>query len=337
MEKLPSVRDVAAAAGVSIATVSRALNRTGYVSEEVRERVQRAVRETGYTPNFNAKHLRTGRSKAIGLLVSNMANPFLAAFFAAAERHLHAAGFSLLVASTYDDPLREQELLTLYESRQLEGLIAYTAREGVARARDPYAHFALPLVVMDRDIEYDCDTVLLDHRTGVRQAVDYLCALGHRRIALFGPHEGVRSGREKLLGWQDALLQRGIVPDRQLTCLLKSAVESPTDQMAEMLRLPDPPTALVALGTHILSGALRAVRRAGLRIPSDFSVIGIGTEEVFALAELPLTTLRFNFEQMSRNATQLILERVGGHRGPGRCITLPLDLVLGESCAPPPA
>ncbi|MNW00489.1 hypothetical protein D3C71_1959880 [compost metagenome] len=74
-----------------------------------------------------------------------------------------------------------------------------------------------------------------------------------------------------------------------------------------------------------------------MRIPSDFSVIGIGTEEVFALAELPLTTLRFNFEQMSRNATQLILERVGGHRGPGRCITLPLDLVLGESCAPPPA
>lgn len=338
MIKPPSVRDVAAAAGVSIASVSRALNRSGPVSKPMRERIEQAVCDTGYTPNFSAKHLRIGRSKTIGLMVSNIANPFMASIFAATERHLHRLGFSVLAASTYNDPQREQELLTLYENRRLEGLIAYPSREGVPRTQNPFAHFPLPLVVMDREIDYDCDTVFIDHRSGVRQAVDYLYTLGHRRIALLGPNETIRPGREKLLGWQDAFVQRGIDPDPRLACMLKSAIDPPETQMAEMLRLPDPPTALVALGTHILSGALRVVRKAGLRIPSEFSVIGIGTSEVFAMAETPLTMLRFNLDEIARLATTLMLERIDGYRGEKRCITLPLELVLGESCtAPPPS
>lgn len=335
MSKPPSVRDVAAAAGVSIASVSRVLNRSGYVSAQARERVERAVRDTGYAPNFSAKHLRTGRSKAVGLMVSNMANPFLATFFAATERHLQAAGFSLLVSSTYDDPNREQELLTLFESRRLEGVIAFPALERVPRARNPFARCKLPLVVVDREIDCDGDAVFQDHRAGVRQAVDYLCALGHRRIALFGPSLDIRPGREKLLGYQDALAQRGIAQDDRLVCMLKSAVDSPEAQMDKMLRLESPPTALVALGTRILSGALRAARRAGRRIPGDLSVIGIGTENAFALADPPLTTLRFNIDQAAHVAAHLMLDRLGGTQVPRRSVTVPLDLVLGESCAAP--
>src|SRR5690349_19823329 len=285
MSREISVRDVAVAAGVSIATVSRVLNRSGYASDEVRERVERAVQTTGYAPNFSAKHLRTGRSKAMGLLVSNMANPFLASFFAAAERHLHSSGFSLLVSSTYDDPSREEELLTLFESRRLEGVIAFPASERVPRARNPYARTKLPLVVVDREIDFDGDVVYQDHRTGVRQAVEYLCALGHRRIALFGPSAEIRAGREKLYGYEDALKQRGIELDDRLVCMMKSAVDSPEEQMQRMLSLNTPPTAIVALGTRILSGALRTARRSGRRIPDDLSVIAIGTENAFALAD----------------------------------------------------
>ena len=335
MSKPPSVRDVAAAAGVSIASVSRVLNRSGYVSEQARSRVEQAVRDTGYAPNFSAKHLRTGRSKAVGLMVSNMANPFLATFFAATERCLQDAGFSLLVSSTYDDPNREQELLTLFESRRLEGVIAFPAQEGVPRARNPFALCKLPLVVVDREVDCHGDAVFQDHRTGVRLAVDYLCALGHRRIALFGPSLGIRPGREKLLGYKDALAQRGVELDERLVCMLKSAVDSPEEQMDRMLRLQAPPTALVALGTRILSGALRAARRTGRRVPADLSVIGIGTENAFALADPALTTLRFNIDQAAQAAAQLMLERLGGTSGPRRSVTVPLDLVLGESCGAP--
>jgi LacI family transcriptional regulator len=334
-----SVRDVAAAAGVSLASVSRVLNNSGYASAEVRERVERAVKATGYMPNFNAKHLRTGRSKAVGFMVSNMANPFLAAFFAAVEIRMQAAGFSLLVASTYDQPDREAELLTLFENRRLEGVIASPSVEGVPRSRNTFARCKLPLVIFDREIDCDGDVVYQDHRNGIRQAVQYLAALGHRRIAMFGPSVAIRPGREKLLGYQEGLGESGLPFDDALVCMLKSAIDSPEAQMTQMLNLSSPPTALIALGTSILAGALRSARGAGRIVPDNFSVIGIGTESAFALMHPSLTTLRFNIEQAADAAAALILDRIAGTAPTGaRQVTVSMDLVLGASCghvAPP--
>lgn len=335
MNSKVSVRDVAAAAGASIASVSRVLNHSGYASEDLRQRVERAVDATGYTPNFSAKHLRTGRSKAVGFMVSNMANPFLSTLFAEVERRMQAAGFSLLVASTYDQPIKEQELLTLFENRRLEGIIASPSVEGLPRARNPFAKVALPLVIIDREIDSDGDVVYQDHRSGVRQAVEYLAALGHRRIAMFGPSVSIRPGREKLLGYRDGLEGCGLAFDPALVCMLRSAVDSPEAQMADMLRLPQRPTALIGLGTRILSGALHTARRAGLEIPRDLSIVGIGTDEVFALMYPPMTTLRFNIGQVAQATADLMLDRLT-HTAtvPPRKVTVPLDLVIGESCLP---
>jgi LacI family transcriptional regulator len=328
-----SVRDVAAAAGVSVASVSRVLNNSGYASAEVRERVERAVKTTGYMPNFNAKHLRTGRSKAVGFMVSNMANPFLSAFFAAVEIRMQAAGFALLVASTYDQPDREAELLTLFESRRLEGVIASPSVEGMQRSRNAFARCKLPLVIFDREIDCDGDVVYQDHRAGVRNAVQYLASLGHRRIAMFGPNVAIRPGREKLLGYRDGLSESGLPLDDALVCMLKSAIDSPEAQMRQMLGLSSPPTALIALGTSILAGALRSARGAGRIVPDNLSVVGIGTESVFALMHPPLTTLRFNIEQAADSAALLILDRIAGTAPTAaRKVTVSMDLVLGASC-----
>jgi LacI family transcriptional regulator len=332
-----SVRDVAAAAGVSIASVSRALNATGYVSPDVRARVLGAVKATGYVPNFNARHLRTGRSKAVGFMVSNMANPFLSAFFAAMEVRMQAAGFSLLVASTYDRPEKEIELLTLFENRRLEGIVASPSVEGLGRHDDPFARCKLPMVILDREIDCDGDVVYQDHRQGVRLAMDYLVSLGHRRIALFGPSLAIRPGREKLLGYRDGLAAAGIAFDESLVCMLRSALDSSQAQMAQMLAMPRPPTALIALGTGILSGALRSARHAGRRIPDDLSVIGIGIDSVFALMHPPLTMLRFDFDRAADAAARLMIERIASASTRGRReVTIAMDLVVGHSCAKAP-
>lgn len=332
--KSVSLRDVAAASGSSIASVSRVLNNSGYVSAEVRHRVERAVQSTGYVPNFNARHLKTGRSKAVGFMVSNMANPFLSTFFAAVERRMQLAGFSLLVASTYDQPEREAELLTLFENRRLEGIFASPSREDVARERSAYARCKLPLVIIDRVIDFDGDVVFQDHRHGVAQAVAYLASLGHRRIAMFGPSIAIRPGREKLRGYRDGLEGAGLEFDDALVCMLSSAIESSETQMAGMLALPEPPTALIGLGTRLLSGALRVVRASGRAIPGDFSVIGIGTDDAFALMHPVLTTLRFDIERAAEAAAQLMLDRVNGKVPAGpRNVNVALDLVIGASCA----
>ncbi len=329
-----SVRDVAAAAGASIASVSRVLNGSGYASADLRDRVARAVESTGYTPNFSAKHLRTGRSKAVGLMMSNLGNPFLSTFVGEVERHMQAAGFSLLVASAYDMPSREEELLTLFESRQLEGIIASPSLENVPRKQNPFARCKLPLIIIDRDIDCDADFICQDHRTGVRQAVEYLASLGHRRIALLGPSMAIRPGREKQLGYRDGLEAAGLDFDPALVCMLQSAVDSSRQQMEQMLGLPERPTALIGLGTRILSGALHTARRSGLDIPRDLSIIGIGTDEVFAFMYPPMTILRFNIEQAARATADLMIERLNGDSVPApRRITVPLDLVIGGTCA----
>lgn len=333
MSESVSVRDVALAAGVSIASVSRVLNNTGYASADVRERVERAVKATGYMPNFSAKHLRTGRSKAVGFMVSNMANPFLSAFFAAVEIRMQVAGFSLLVGSTYDQPDREAELLTLFESRRLEGVIASPSVEGVPRSRNPFARCKLPLLIFDREIDCDGDAVYQDHRQGVLHAVKYLASLGHQRIALLGPSVAIRPGREKLSGYRDGLRESDLPFDDALVCMLKSAVNSSEAEMKQMLDLPSPPTALIALGTSILAGALRSARGTGRIVPDDLSVIGIGTDSVFALMHPPLTTLRFNIEKVADAAASLILDRIAGTSpAAARRVNVPMDLVLGASC-----
>jgi LacI family transcriptional regulator len=334
-----SVRDVAVAAGVSIASVSRVLNESGYASPALRERVARAVEQTGYAPNFAARHLRTGRSHAVGFMMSNLANPFLSKLVAEVERHMQAAGFSLLVASTYDTQAKEEELLALFESRQLEGIFAAPSLENLPPKINPFARCKLPLVIIDRDIDFQADAVYQNHRSAVAEAVAYLAALGHRRIALFGPSLAIRPGREKLLGYRDGLEACGLSFDPALVCMLRSAVDSPEQQMAEMLKLPQRPTALIGLGTRILSGALHTARQAGLDIPRDLSVIGIGHEDVFALMYPPMTTLRFNIAQAARMAADLMLERLKGEdrHAPPRSAMVTLDLVIGKTCAPPAA
>lgn len=325
-----SLRDVALAAGVSVASASRVLNRSGYASAQLRQRVERAVLSTGYVPNFSARHLKTGRSMAVGFMVSTMANPFLSAFFAAVETRMQAAGLSVLVASTFDSALREAELLHLFENRRLEGAFVSPSDERQSAA---FARSNLPLVVLDRDIDFPADAVLQEHRGGLAQAVAHLADLGHRRIALFGPNLGIRPGREKLLGYRDGLARAAIDFDPALVCMLDSAVQSSQDQMTTMLALRSPPTALIALGTRLLSGALRSARAAGRTVPRDLSVIGIGTDDAFALMDPPLTTLRVDIERLAQAAASLMLRRIDERSADKpRRITVPLELVVGASC-----
>jgi len=329
-----SLHQVASAAGTSTATVSRVLNNSGYVSAELRRRVESAVEAVGYVPNFNARHLKTGRSGAIGLMVSNLANPFLSNFFAAVERHMQLAGYSLLVASTYDQRERESRLLTLFENRRLEGVIASPSQEGLPRDRCVFAKSKLPMVIFDREMCFESDVVFQGHRQGVSQAVAYLASLGHTRIALFGPNETIRPGREKLRGYVDGLDQAGITLDPDLLCMADSAISHSEDRMARMLSLDDPPTALIGLGTRLLSDALRVLRAARRRIPEDFSVVGIGTEDIFAMAHPVLTTLRFDMGGMAEAVATLMLERISsGSSAPPRSVTVKLDLVIGQSSA----
>ncbi|NML44844.1 substrate-binding domain-containing protein [Ramlibacter sp. G-1-2-2] len=331
-----SVRDVAAAAGVAMSSVSRVLNDSGYASEAVRQRVLKAVAKLGYEPDFTARHLRTGRSKTIGYLLPTIANPAPAAHLGEVERLLQAAGFSLLVGSS-QRPARDRELVTFFENRRLEGIIASPSFEYPAAADCPFHKTALPVVVVERDLGDAFDSVLMNHAGGVRQAMDYLLSLGHRRVALLVSGANLAPGREKLRGYQEALAAAGLPFDPDLVFMPESWLASSRVFTAGMLQLPAPPTALIALGTQMLSGALHVIRATGREVPRDFSMIGIGTTETLELMYPPMSALRYDYHRSAEVAVQLMLDRIEGTAGPqGRRVILEWDLTVGGTCAPPP-
>ncbi|AOB25230.1 MULTISPECIES: LacI family DNA-binding transcriptional regulator [Bordetella] len=337
MTRRVSVREVAHAAGVAISTVSRVLNGSGYASPDVRLRVQQAVARLGYEPDYTARHLRTGHSRTIGCLLPSIANPFVAQLLSEVERLAQAAGYSLLVGSS-EQRSRDKELVAFFENRRLEGIIALPAHEYDPVAASPFATTKLPTVIMDRDMGPDFDAVLIDHESGMRQVMDYLLSLGHQRIALFAIGSQVRPGRLKLRSYRAALEAAGLPFDDRLVYLTDSSLESARQPMQRMLGLDAPPTAIVAVGTQLLSGAVHVVREAGMDIPRDMSVVAIGTMQTLELMYPPVTALRYNFQDSARAVVQLILERIERTAPPqARTVVIPSDLILGSSCGPAPA
>lgn len=334
MSERISVRDVAAAAGVSVASVSRVLSGNGYASKAARTRVLQAVEQLGYEPNYAARHLRTGRSRTIGYLLANIENPLSAALLSEAERMAQAAGYSLLVGSSQHPP-RDRELVAFFEQRGLEGIIALPNSE-YPDARDcPFAGSKLPLVLVDRDLGPAYDSVLTNHHDGMRQAMNYLFTLGHRRIALFCSGDNLYPGRAKLRGYQAALQAAGLPFDPGLVFMPESWLESSRAKTAQLLQTAQPPTALVAVGTQMLSGAIHVVRELGLDIPRDFSIVGYGTMDTLELMYPPATALRYDFRRSAELAVQLVVERItASSSAASRRATVELDLVIRGSCGP---
>jgi len=334
MTKKASVHDVAKAAGVSIGSVSRVLNGGTYVSADLRERVLAAVEKLGYRPDANAKNLRTGSSKTIGCLIPDISNPLYASYVSVIESRLQESGYMLLLGNSRGNTTREQELMQLFVSRGMDGIIATPLKESGTEA-DVYAKCRIPLVILDRDLKKtELDTIAADHRAGIKKTVEYLFSLGHERIALFTPGLDIRPGRERVAGYTDAYEAAKRKIDPRLVREINPRLVSSFDEMKALLESPAPPTALIGLGTQVLSGAMRAAHEMGLVIPTDLSVVGIGTPATLEFAQPPMTMLRFDIEASGRAAAELILDRIqSGNTKPARRITKPMELIIASSCA----
>jgi LacI family transcriptional regulator len=322
MTERVSIRDVAAAAEVSIGTVSRVLNGSGYASQAVRQRVQQAIARLGYEPDFTARHLRTGHSRTIGYLLPNIANPFLAIHLSEVEKLAQGAGYSLFIGSS-ERPARDKELVAFFENRRLEGIIASPSSEYDDPEASPFGKTRLPTVIVDRDLGPGFDSVLVDHCQG---------------MALFASGPRLRPGREKVHGYRAALEGAGLAFDERLVHLSESWLDSSREPMRRMLRLDAPPTAIIAVGTQLLSGAVHVVRESGMDIPRDMSVVGIGTLETLELMYPPVTALRYNFHQSASATVQLILQRIE-KLAPAhpQTVVIQSDLILGASCGAAPS
>ncbi|WP_227461052.1 LacI family DNA-binding transcriptional regulator [Cupriavidus pauculus] len=338
-----TIRDVARAAGVSLGTASRALNRSGPVSEAALHAVERAAKALAYAPDPIAQSMRTGTSGVVGLLVSDLANPLYARIITAVEMRLQREGCAMVVGNTHNSRAQEELMVDLFRRRRVDGLILGPCEVERAEYLEQVSR-DLAVVAMDRDFGASGSGVHVDHFRGAYEACRYLLDLGHTRIALMTSDGALRPGRERIDGYRAALAERGVTVDESLVRASRSAMDLSFSDALALLSSPSRPTAFICLGTRILSGVLQATRQSGRRVPHDVSLICVGDGDLPQLYSPAITAVSWDLEAVGTAAAEILLRAIGSGDSRGEAATqgrqearLTTQMILRESCAPPPS
>lgn len=334
MPKNATIRDVAARAALSIATVSRAITGNGAVSADSRQRVQAAIAELGFRPNTIGRSLKAARSRSVGVLVPALANPIFAESVSGVQEVAAEHGYSVLIASTDYDPAREARAIESLLSNRVEGLVLTVADGDRSRSLDTLDASGTPFVlVYNETFTSGRPFVSVDNVAGVAAIIDRMAALGHRRIAMVAGrfHQSDRS-RLRHQGFRAALRAHGLAPG--------PVIEVDFSDLrfgAELGRIMDsasPPTALFASNDMLALATIRTLHDLGLRVPEHVSVAGFDGIDVGTLVAPSLATLVQPARLMGRRAMDLLFSGLAG--GPrSSAVHLPFAVRMGESLAPP--
>ena len=315
-----SIKDVARVAGVSPATVSRALG-NGPVSAKLRAQVEAAVRDTGYRPNLSARRLRSQHSQTVGLIVADISNPFFTAVSRAVEDAAYKAGLRVILCNTDENPDKEALYLKLMEEERVTGVIFAPTRLTADRLAKQRVNF--PIVLIDRATASGYqDAVVLDNHAASAMLVEHLYAEGYRRITgLFG--NASTTGIERHNGYVSAMQRYALTPEAKFVAPIVEAAET---EVGQWLARGTEPEAVIASNGLLLMGVVRALRAAGKTTPDDLAIAGFDNESWTELIGPGLTVIEQPVTAIGRTAMALLLERLDAPGAPIR------KVVLGGRC-----
>jgi LacI family transcriptional regulator, galactose operon repressor len=332
----PTMKQVAAVAGVSLATVSRVVNGGPSVRADLAARVHDAVELLGYRQDHTASSLRRADrlSASIGLIFEDVGNPFFSALHRGVEDVARERGVLTFAGSSDEEPERERELTESLGARRVDGLIiAPAASDHSYLQREQAAGVAL--VFVDRPARFlDTDVVLFDNVGGADTAVSHLIAHGHRRIGFLrrGDRPELHTAAERLRGYRQALARHGIPEE---PALIRSAHVRPYDIARELLLSRDPPTALFTSQNIVTIAALRAIHDLGMQ--HEIAHVGFDDITLADVIEPGLTVIAQDPAALGRSAAELLFSRLDGYDGPSRRIVHPATLIQRGSGELPPA
>ena len=334
MDKVPSIRNVAQAAGVSTATVSRTLNRPSAVAEATRRAVFAAIRTTGYQVNEAARNFRRQRTGSIVTLVPNLANPFFSQIFAGLAQVLTPAGYNLLVADTQAGPDADERLERLLGSGQCDGVVLLDGGLRPELVTQLPERGGPPLLMACEWVPgVPLPQVRIDNREGAAMAVRHLAELGHQEIGhLTGPQGNVLT-ESRLDGWRAALAERGLPVREEWILEGDFTLDSGAFAARRWLAMRHPPRAVVCGSDEMAIGFIGALGRAGAKVPRDVSVVGFDDVELAAHAMPRLTTIRQPRTEIGIAAATSLLKLIDG--GQVSETLLPIRLVRRDSTAAP--
>jgi LacI family transcriptional regulator len=335
----PTLKDVAARAGVGTATVSRVLSGTGYASPQARERIAAAAAELGYRPSAVARGLKLQRTNALGLLVADITNPFYSFVAAGALNAASEARHHLILCATSEDPEMESEYIDVLMDARVDGILAVPTGANLEQWERALG-FGVPVVLIDRALDGldGVPTVTVDNRGGAFEATRHLLGLGHRRIAILTGPRATTTGGERLAGYLDAHASEGVEVDERLIrsgTFLRDADVAARELLAESPR----PTAVFAANNVLGEVTVTAIGEAGLRIPDDISLIVFDDVPWTRQMKPAVSAIAQPMDQLGRVGVERLLEALGRRPGAagatGEPTRLGVKLIVRDSCAPP--
>ena len=318
---MATMRDVALLAGVSTATVSHVINGTKKLSPETTERVLRAISQVNYTPNTLAKSLRMGQSRTVGVLVEDIRGLPVAAIVSGISETLARSGYKTILHDLHllEKLYNQYEQIATYRERINEGVMLLKASnvDGIIYVAMHDRHLNYLLDPMDTPLVYayshgsQKDTyVTYSNQDSAAELTRYLMNHGHTRIGVIAGHPHSYPTGQRLLGIRMALQQAGLALPPEYIRYGDWEVESGKEQAVELLRLPDPPTAVFAMNDLMAAGAISAIQAAGLRIPEDIAIVGFDNREIASYLQPPLTTIALPTTEIGTKAALHIIEMI---------------------------
>lgn len=330
---MATIKDVAALAGISYTTVSHVVNKTRPVSQEVRLKVEAAIKSLDYVPSAVARSLKAKTTATIGLLVPNSLNPYFAELARGIEDYCERNGYCVILCNSDDNPEKQRSYLRVLLEKRIDGLIVASAGGDIGLAQG-LAGVKTPMVIVDRGLDgVDADLVRIDHEYGAYLATRHLLELGHRDIATIGGPSSTSVAQMRQAGFCRALKEAGVTvhPERMLESDFTSTGGY---NAAAVLLESNPPSAIFAGNDMIGIGVLRAAAERNVRVPSELSVIGFDDIQMSRYVYPALTTVGQSILQLGEMAAEVLLRRIATPSLVTDQRIVTPSIVLRESTAP---
>lgn len=333
-QKHVTIRDVAKLAGVSIGTVSRVMNKAANVEPSLVERVMNAAKSLDYHPDIGARSMRSRQTRIIGVLIPDFQNPLASAAVAGIEEQLSELGYTIFLANSRYDRKREERVFQEFVQRRVDGIIAMVASDQDTETAEQLKTLPVPIVLLERETSLDINMVRTNQHDGAYRATRYLIGMGHKRIALLSVPPTTFSGRARLSGYRQAILDGGLTLDESLILTDGYRLEHSLNAIYTVLALSWRPTAVIASG-GLLGAALEASRQLHLKIPEQLSVVSLGDTDLAAMMTPAITAVSYDWEEAGKVAAHQIMRLIGGERELRETQIVPSKFIIRQSCCPP--
>ncbi len=330
---MTTLKDVAKDAGVSIASVSRLINKKGYISPDVKKRINASIKKLDYQPNLVARSLKLKSSNTIGLIFPDIEDPFFSLLAKKAEEIAYTCGYNVMLCNTGYNKDKERMYIQKLKERLVDGYIIIPVDSDT---QDYYTILEKEKVVFvdkcNGDIVKTC--IKLDNAHGVQLGMEHLISLGHTRIGVIHlPLETV-TGKERYQGYKNTLKLHGIKTDKRLITIADSqiSINAGYQETLKLLHGSNRPTAIFPMNGFMTIGALKAIRQLKLRIPQDISIIGFDEHAFSELLDPPLTTIAQPVEDFGKIAAETLIKLMKHKRFKDKMIVLKPELMVRQSC-----